>query len=543
MRPLRRVTLTGVLAALVFGALLTACGERGQDAAPQPVLHRGLNTDPESLDPHKARSTQAMDVLRDIGEGLLTYSATGELAAGAADEWTVSDDGLVYTFTLRDEARWSNGEPVTAEHFAFSLRRLVDPATAAFYAQMLGDIKNAKSIIAGDMAPAELGVEVVNERTLVIRLERPTPYLLSLLTYPATFPVNPGSVAAHGEQFTQAGKLLSNGAYKLDAWEPGSVIRLSRNEYYWNNAGTAIDEVQHHVITQEMTELNRFRAGEIHVTASVPPDSFEQVREEYAQELHIAPYLGVYYYGFNLTRPPFKDNPALREALSLAIDRDVLVKSITGRGEAAAYSWVPPGVDNYEPRRFVYAEQSQEERNAHARLLLREAGYGPDNPLQIELRYNTSDTQQRIALAVQSMWRDVLGVETTLVNEEFQVLLANMREREVTQVFRSSWIGDYNDAHTFLSILESDNPSNMPGYSNEMYDSLMQQAAEQVDPKKRRFYLEEAERVLLADHPVIPIYFYVSKHLVRPEVIGWGDNVLDYHYSQHLSLAPTAAEP
>ena len=535
--------LTGMLAALVCGALLAACGEQGQEAAAEPVLHRGLNTDPESLDPHKARSVQAMDVLRDIGEGLLTYSAKGELVAGTASEWVVSDDGLVYTFTLRDEARWSNGEPVTAEHFAFSLRRLVDPAAAAFYAQMLGDIENAQAIIAGDRVPADLGVEAVDERTLVIRLERPTPYLLSLLTYPATFPVHPDSIAVHGEQFTQAGKLLSNGAYKLDAWEPGSVIRLSRNEHYWNNAGTAIDEVQHHVITQEMTELNRFRAGELHVTASVPPDSFEQVREEYSNQLHIAPYLGVYYYGFNLTKPPFKDKPALREALSLAIDRDVLVQSITGRGEASAYSWVPPGVDNYEPRRFVYADHSQEERNARARRLLREAGYGPDNPLQFELRYNTSDTQQRIALAVQAMWRDVLGAEATLVNEEFQVLLANMREREVTQVFRSSWIGDYNDAHTFLSILESDNPSNMPGYQSQMYDDLMQQAAAQTDPKKRRFYLEEAERVLLADHPVIPIYFYVSKHLVSPQVVGWGDNVLDYHYSQHLSLAPTAAEP
>ncbi|MDH3409089.1 MAG: peptide ABC transporter substrate-binding protein, partial [Gammaproteobacteria bacterium] len=287
--------------------------------------------------------------------------------------------------------------------------------------------------------------------------------------------------------------------------------------------------------------LNRYRAGEIQITGSVPPDNFAQVRQEYPEELHIAPYLGVYYYGFNLTKPPFRDSPQLREALSMAIDRDVLVNSITGRGEEPAYSWVPPGVDNYEPRRFIYAEQNQEERNAHARRLLREAGYGPDTPLQIELRYNTSDTQQKIALAVQSMWREVLGVETTLVSEEFQVLLANMRDREVTQVFRSSWIGDYNDAHTFLSIMESGNPSNMPGYESGKFDDLMRQAADQVEPDRRRLFLEEAERVLLADHPVIPLYFYVSKHLVSPEVQGWGDNVLDYHYSQHLSLAPTAA--
>ena len=425
----------------------------------------------------------------------------------------------------------------------YSLRRLVDPATAAFYSQMVGDIVNATAIIAGDLRPEELGVAAPDERTLVVRLERPVPYLLSLFTYPSTFPVHPGSIAVHGEEFTRPGNLVTNGAYKLDAWEPGSVLALSRNEHYWNNAATAIDEVRHHVVTQEMTQLNRYRAGELHTTDIVPADAFQQVREERPDELHIAPYLGVYYYGFNLTRPPFKDSPGLREALSLAIDRDVLVRTITGRGEEAAYSWVPPGVENYEPRQFNYADQSQDARNAHARRLMLEAGYGPDNPLQIELRYNTSDSQQRMALAIQSMWKDVLDVETTLINEEFQVLLANMRAADVTQVFRSSWIGDYNDAHTFLSVLETGNASNMPRYSNAEYDDLMQRAADQLDPRKRRLLLEEGERVLLADHPVIPIYFYVSKHLVSPEVRGWGDNVLDYHYSQHLSLAPADAAP
>ena len=507
------------------------------------VLHRGLLTDPETVDPQRVRSTQAGDILRDIGEGLLSYSATGDLVPGAADEWSLSADGLVYTFHIREGARWSNGEPLTAEHFAFSLRRLVDPATAAFYSQMVGDIVNAREIIAGDVPASELGVEAVDDNTLVIRLERPVPYLLSLLTYPSTFPVHPDSIALHGDEFTRPGNLLSNGAYKLDSWEPGSVLSLSRNEHYWNNQNTAIDEVRHHVVTQEMAQLNRYRAGELHTTGSVPPDAFQQVREEYPEELHVAPYLGVYYYGFNLAKPPFRDNPGLREALSLAIDRDVLVRSITGRGEDAAYSWVPPGVENYEPRRFNYADQSQEARNAHARRLMLEAGYGPDNPLQIELRYNTSDAQQRMALAIQSMWKDVLGVEATLINEEFQVLLANMRAAEITQVFRSSWIGDYNDAHTFLSILETGNASNMPRYSNAEYDDLMQRAADQVDARKRRLLLEEAERVLLADHPVIPIYFFVSKHLVSPQVRGWGDNVLDYHYSQHLSLAPADAAP
>jgi oligopeptide transport system substrate-binding protein len=534
-----------VIAMLLIAAAATYWSRQTTDDTGPPartVLHRGLTSDPESLDPHKARSVQAGDVLRDIGEGLLGYAPGGELVAGAAESWRVSDDGLSYTFTLRDDARWSNGEPVTAGQFVFSLRRLVDPATAAFYAQMLGTIENAGAIVAGKKPPTELGVAAIDDRTLVITLERPTPYLLSLLTHPSTFPVHPGSLAAHGDDFTRPGNLLSNGAYKLDRWEPGSVIVLSRNEYYWNNAGTAIDEVQHHVVTQEMTELNRYRAGELHVTGSVPPDSFDKLRRERPDELHVAPYLGVYYYGYNLTKPPFKANPQLRQALSMAIDREVLVEKITGRGELPAYGWVPPGVANYESPRFSYAQLTQPERNALARQLYREAGYGPDNPVQVEVRYNTSDTQQRIAVAVQSMWRDVLGFEAALKNEEFQVLLEHIREREVTQVFRSSWIGDYNDAHAFLGIMESGNPANLPGYSSDRFDTLMKQAAAQLVADDRRLFLEEAEREMLADHPAIPLYFYVSKHLVSPRVSGWGDNVLDYHYSQHLSLASPDAE-
>jgi len=513
-------TLQFLLVFIVLSAI-SACGGSNDAQTSSSILNRGISSDPESLDAHKARSLQAADVLRDLGEGLVSFNATGELAPGAAASWDVSEDGLTYTFHLRSDAKWSNGDAVTADHFVFGVERLVDPATAAFYAQFVSEITT---------------LEAVDDLTLLINLARPTPYLLSLLTHPATFPMHPGSLADFGDSFARPGNLLSNGAYVLTEWIPGSVITLRRNEHYWNNANTAIDEVRHHVMTQEMTELARYRAGEIDVTGSVPPDSFEQVKEELGDQLHVSPYLNLYYYGYNVTKPPFRDSPELRQALSMAIDRDLLVEKVTGRGETPAYSWVPPGINNYEPTVFSYAPLTQDERNQIAQSLYKEAGYSEETPLQLELRYNTSDTHRRIALAIQSMWRDVLGVEVTLINEEFQVLLANIQSREITQVFRASWVGDYNDAHTFLSILQSDNAANIPGYQSEKYDSLMKSAAEQVDLDRRRLYLEEAEREMLADHPAIPIYFYVSKHLVSPRVEGWGDNVLDYHYSQHLSL-------
>jgi oligopeptide transport system substrate-binding protein len=509
-----------ILLLVVALSVVSACGSSDSTES-SSVLNRGMSTDPESLDAHKARSLQAADILRDIGEGLVSFTVTADLTAGAAESWDVSEDGLRYTFHLRPDARWSNGDTVTADHFVFAMERLVDPKTAAFYAQFLSEITN---------------LEAVDDQTLIISLQRPIPYLLSLLAHPATFPMHPGSLAEHGDGFARPGKLLSNGAYVLADWIPGSVITLKRNEHYWNNANTAIDEVRHHILTQGMTELARYRAGEIDVTSAVPPDSFQQVKKERGDELHIAPYLNLYYYGYNLTKPPFKDSPELRQALSMAVDRDLLVDKVLGRGETAAYSWVPPGINNYEPTVFSYAPLTQEERNQIAQSLYKEAGYSADNPLQVEIRYNTSDTHRRIALAIQSMWSDVLGAEVTLINEEFQVLLANVAARDITQVFRASWVADYNDAHTFLSLLQSDNAANVPGYQSEKYDALMQSAAEQVDLDRRRLYLEEAEREMLADHPAIPIYFYVSKHLVSPRVEGWGDNVLDYHYSQHLSL-------
>lgn len=532
--PARRACLA--LALAFCCVILVACG--GGEPDDVLTLNRGLGAEPESLDVHKARSFEAGDVQRDLGEGLTGYTADGELVPCAAESWEISADGRDYRFSLRRDARWSTGEPVTAADFVYSFRRLVDPATASFYSQSVLDIENAEAIVAGEMAVEELAVAAEGDFALHVRLERPTPYFLALLTHPSMFPVHRASVERHGDAFARPGKLVTNGAYVLAAWELGSLIELRRNEHYWDNESTNIDRVRHHFIPEPAVELNRYRAGELHITDNVPPEAFARMRKERPDELRVAPFLNVYYYGFNLTKPPFKDNPDLRRALSMAIDRAALTENVTGRGETPAWSWVPPGVDNYSARQLPYAGMDQEERKAAARRTYRQAGYSVDKPLEVEIRYNTSDTHQRIALAIQSMWREVLGVEATLINEEFQVLLSNMRAREVTQVFRSSWLGDYNDANTFLQVMLSDAPSNMTGYSNKEFDALVAQAAVQTDPDLRRMYMEQAEGVLLADHPVIPIYFFVSKHLVSPRVGGWQDNVLDYHYSQHLDLLP-----
>ena len=521
------------LVLLAAVALIVAACVSG-DQAGDRILDRGLGQEPESMDPHLARTTQAHTVQRDLFEGLVSYSADGELVPGAAQRWDISGDGLEYVFHLREDARWSNGDALVAGDFLFSLRRLVDPATAAFYAESLSAIVNAPQIVAGDAAPDTLGVEAPDDRTLVIRLSRNLPYFLDLLTHPSAFPIHPASFRQYGGQFSRPGNLVSNGAYRLDDWTLGASIELRRNEQYWNAGATAIERVRYHMIQDPSVELNRYRAGELDTTSSVPTESFAAVRRQFANQLRIAPALSVYFYGINLSHEALGGNPELRQALSMAIDRETLVEQVIGRGEAPAYSFVPPGVNNYAAPQLPFASLDENERHAEARRLFEAAGYGPGRLPELELRYNTSETHRRIAVAIQEMWHDVLGFEVRLINEEFRALVANIQAREITQLFRLSWNGDYNDAHSFLTLFESDNPSNMFGYSNPDFDRLMQQAAEQTDLDHRRLFLEEAERELLSDHVVIPLYFPVSKHLVSPRVGGWQDNILDYHYSQHL---------
>ncbi len=530
----RRLTVV-LLLAIGLCAGMAACDRQAAPAA-DPVLNRAIGQEPESVDPHLARTTQAHTVQRDLFEGLVRYSPDGVLVPGAAERWEVSSDGLTYTFYLRENGRWSNGDPVLASDFVASLRRLVDPATASFYAETLDVIKNTSAIVAGDLPPDQLGVTAADERVLVIELERVTPYFLTLLAHPAAFPINPSSLAQLGDQFARPGNLVSNGAYRLTAWVLGSVLELERNEHYWNNEGTSIRTVRYHAIEEPSAELFRYRAGELDITSTVPSESFADIKTKRPDELRIAPALSVYFFGFNLNYPALGDSPELREALSLAVDRDVLVDKVVARGEAPAHAFVPPGVANYAAPDVSNARMSRKDRHARAQQLYRAAGYGPDNPLQIEVRYNTSETHRRVAIAIQEMWREVLGLEAELINEEFRVLVANLRAMQITEIFRLTWNGDYNDATAFLSMFRSDNPSNMYGYSNGEFDRLMDDAARQVNADRRRLYLEEAERALLEDFAVMPLYYPVSKHLVRRNISGWEDNVLDYHYSQDLKF-------
>jgi oligopeptide transport system substrate-binding protein len=544
--PVERHGLRRIAAAAAL-VLLVACGgdkpaPSTADAGPVAVaadpttLRRGNGPEPDSLDPQRARTDAAFTILRDLFEGLTAIGADGNAVPGAAESWTVSADGLKYTFRLREGLRWSNGDVLRAADFVAGMQRLVDPATASPYAQAFDPVVNAAAIVRGEQPPQALGVTAPDDRTVVIRLVHPAPYLLGLLAQPGAFPVHAPSLTRHGADYARPGLLLSNGAFALGDWVVGSHVAAVRNRHYWDDARTQVERVHYVHHSDAGTEFRQYRAGELDVTYIVPPQQFAWIEEHLPGELHVSPQLTVYYYGFNLSRPPFKDNPGLRRALSLVIDRERLTRGVTGLGEAPAYGWVPRGTANYTPQQFDYASRPLAERVVEARRLYAEAGYSAGRPLRVEIRYNQGEVHNRLAVAVAAMWKEALGVETTLYAEEFRALLQSIQARTETQVFRSSWVGDYNDAYTFAQIMQSDFGINLTGYANPRYDALLEEATRQPDIARRRALLEEAERVMLADHPVLPLYFYVNKHLVKPYVTGWSDNVMNAQYSKDLGL-------
>lgn len=505
-----------------------------ESLAEHQVLHRGNGEEPQTLDPHLGEGVPTTNILIDLFEGLTTSAPDGRIIPGAAARWNISRDGLTYTFYLDPDGRWSNGEPVTAEDFVWSWQRVVNPQTAATYARMLAPVKNAEAILAGDLPVDQLGVEALNETTFQVTLEDPTPYFLGLLTHPTTFPVYRPSIETHGSAHVRPGHLVSNGAYQLSDWQIRSQIELAKNPHYRLADQTVIERVVFYPFEDENTEFNRFRSGDLQWTYQVPSAQFRWLREHLDQALVVSPWFGTYFFSFNLTRPPFANNLALRQALNLAIDRDILTERVTQFGELPTFNLVPPGLPEYVSPSIEAASQSQAEREALARELYLQAGYSETQPLTVELRYNTSENHRKIAVSIAAMWKQVLGVRTRLINEEFRVFLQNRSQMQVTEVFRSGWIGDYQDAFTFLELFHSGHGRNDAGYNNPIYDDLLERAASERIDARRRNLMAEAERILLADQVILPTFVYVSKRLVHPRLMGWSVNVMDRHPTRHM---------
>jgi oligopeptide transport system substrate-binding protein len=501
----------------------------------EQVLRRGGGIEPDTLDPHK---TQALEIDHDLFEGLAGIAPGGQVVPGAAARWEVSGDGRAYVFHLRPDARWSNGDPLTADDFVAGLRRAVTPATGSGYAQVLSPIANVGEILAGRAPPEMLGVEALDPATLRIRLQRPTPYLPSLLALPVAAPLHRPSFAQHGAQFARAGNLVGNGAYALAEWVLHSHVKLVRNRHYWNDAQTQIDTVYYYPTENQDSEIKRYRAGELDVTYRVPFSEAQWLRANLGSELRLATYLATLYVAFNCTQPPFAEQPGLRRALSMVIDREAIARKLLHGLGVPAPGWVPPEVAGYDAQRPDWADWPMDRRIAEARRLYAAAGYSEQRPLEFELRYFTREDNRRLATVLAALWRQRLGARVRLVNEEFKVFLANARQKAATQAVLANWLGDYDDATTFADILRGGGGQNYAGWRSDRYEALLDGAAGAADVAQRRALLEQAERVVLEEVPIAPVYHFVSRHLVKPHVAGWQDNVLDYHFSKDLRIVP-----
>jgi oligopeptide transport system substrate-binding protein len=516
-----------------LGALLLALVLAGiaPVAAGDAILVRGIGPEPGSLDPHLAQDLASFNVLFELYEGLVSETADGRAIPGLAASWSTSADGLRWRFVLRPGLAFADGTPLHAEDVVASFRRAFDPALAAPYAGQFGAIEHAPEVLAGRVRPARLGIHATAADTVEFVLSTPLPQLPQMLMLPIAFPLHP--VLRAGGRPEQA---PGNGAFVLVERVAQSHLRLQANPHY-HGAGQVRLAGQRLVVTEDAhAELNRFRTGELHITETIPPGHYAHLREAFGEQLRVAPYLGSHFLGFNLSRPPLADNPALREALSLAIDRRILVEHLTGAGELPAFALVPPGMPGWPAPPPAVAALDDAERIALARQRFADSGHREG--LRLQIRYNSNPLQRRLALAVAAMWRQTLGVQAELHNEEWRVFVMNRRQQRLTEVFRGGWIADYADPGTFLELFRSGSALNWSGYVDPAYDAALDAAQQALSVEQRMQLLVDAEQRLLQAQPIIPLYFHVSRHLVSPRVRGWTAHPLDRHFGRYLELAP-----
>ncbi|RCW81995.1 peptide ABC transporter substrate-binding protein [Phyllobacterium bourgognense] len=521
-------------AALLLGSLMLGASP----ALAEMVLHRGNSGEPQTLDQSQTSIDIEAFIVKDLYEGLTVYDANGKIVPGAAESWTVSDDGTVYTFKIRDNAKWSDGSPVVAEDFIFSMRRVEDPKTAAGYANILYPIKNAEAINKGTVPVDQLGMKAINDKTLEITLERPTPFFIELLSHQTALPINKASFEKNGADFVKPGKLVGNGAFKLTEHVPNDHLTVVKNENYWDAANVKLDKVIFYPQEDQAAAVRRYEAGELDLVYNFSTDQIDRLRKANAKQVHVTPAFATYYYPFDTRTEPFND-VRVRRALSMSVDREFLSHDIFNDSKMPIYSLVPPGLENYgEPSKADFASMSQLDREDKAVELMKEAGYGEGGkPLNIEIRYNTNPNHQKAATAVADMWKKTFGANVTLTNLDISAHYAYLQEGGKFNVARAGWTADYADAENFLNLNVSSNKTfNYGHYENPEFDALMKKSYEERDPAARSKILHEAEALLMRDQPIAPLVNDANFWLVADKVQGWGDNGNNEHLSKYLSI-------
>lgn len=499
-------------------------------------LYLGIGAEPAALDPHLTTGLTEYSVMLALLEGLTTlHPETMAVQPGVAKQWSISEDQLRYTFHFDPKARWSNGDRVRPQDFIFSFKRILTPALGAPYAYMLYPMRGAEAYNRGQSTNFNtVGVSAPDAHTLVIELESPTPYFLSMLAHNTWWPVHPPTILAHGSmtdrisKWTKPENYIGNGPFRLKRWHLNNGIHVIRNSHYREHSKVRLNGL-HFLPISVQSEERAFRAGHLHLTSSVPIHRIEWYRKNHPERLRFDTALGVYYYMLNTERGPLKD-ARVRKALAYSINREQLTQHVLKAGQKPAFHFTPPNTGGYHARaRLPYDP-------ALARDLLSKAGYpeGIGFP-KLQLLFNTSESHRTLAVAIQAMWKKELGIEIELHNQEWKAYLATRQSGDF-DILRAAWYGDYDDPNTFLSLGESDNGNNHTNWHNPLYDSLISEAARETDPEIRFELFQRAETILIEALPVVPIYFYVTSRLIHPAVKGWHPSILDNHPYQAVRL-------
>jgi oligopeptide transport system substrate-binding protein len=538
--------MTDRILTLIFLALLatlTACtgGESNVEKGNREgILHYGNGSEPQGLDPHVVTGVPENHLVRALFEGLAVKNPwTLEPEPGVAQSWDVSDDGTVYTFHLNPEAKWSNGEPVTASDYVWSWNRALHPTMGNQYAYMLFPVRNAEAFARGEIEDFnQVGVKALDERTLQVTLNASTPYFLQLMDHYSTFAVHPETILKHGgmtdryTKWTRVENMVGNGAFKLTEWMLNRRIRVEKSETYWDRDKVKLNGVVFYPTENIVSEERMFRVGQLHYTQTVPLDKIPVFQEEGNPAYVQSPYLGTYFYLINTNRPPM-DDVRVRQALSLAIDRVKLNDTVLQKSNFPAYSITPPDTRGYNPPKLFDYEPEK------ARQLLAEAGF-PDGEgwPRVELVYNTSESHRKIAVALQQMWKDVLNIPVIISNQEWKVYLDSVDTMNF-DIARRGWIGDYVDANNFLDLYITDGGNNNTGFADPRYDEMILQQAPQAKTEEERYRIfYEAETMLMEQMPILPIFTYTSKHLIHPSVKDMPANLMDSLNLKYVWLDP-----
>lgn len=518
---------------LITGVILAIAVFITNVASAEMVLNRSGGSDPSSLDPQKATGNTAVPILNELFVGLMTTDTDGKLTYGIAENHTVSDDGLIWEYTLKDDLKWSDGTPLTSEDVVWSLRRLMLPETASRYAQFFFSIKNGRAVTRGEALPESLGITAIDERTIRFELLNPDPLFPQALNSFSAMPAPKHKVEELGTDWTRPGQFVTNGAYTLDEWVPGTRLTLRKNPNFYDADSVEIDTVNFFPTQNLNTVFNRFRAGELDAVLNFPPEQMDWIKENMADELRISPTLGIYYFLINSSKPPFND-VRVRKALALAFDKNALIDRLLDTGVIPAYSFVSPVVDDYQVARASIAEMSMADRLAEARALMQDAGYSRDNPLTFELAYDTLEENRKIAVAMKSMW-SAIGVDAQLMDTEFRNLNRKARTRDF-DVMRWAWFSPFNDAAGYLNLMRSRDPSNFVGFANEGFDALMNEAGRINDMARRNELMNKAEQILMEEYVMLPVYHYVSRRLVKTYIDGWNENARNTYMARYMTV-------